>query len=432
MSSDAAQQFRIEVAKLTDPGMLRANNQDAITVVSGPSGGSRGDVLLVADGMGGHAAGELASQMATQSIPHAYHKQADLPPPAALRKAIRKANAAIYAKGQSSPDLEGMGTTCSCLVMLREAALIAHVGDSRVYRLRAGKLEQLTFDHSLVWEIAAASHTTLDKVPAGIPRNYITRSLGPQEQVNIDVEGPYPLAAGDVFLICSDGLGAVVPDNVAGAIIGAMPPQQAAQTLIDLANLRGGPDNISVIVARVDDRDPADESAKPSDDPHGLSRVSPSTWLALAGSLAAVIWFASKQDYEWALAAAVGLAVGAVVAWLQRGPVESTEDEVVHVLGGPYGDGPYRNYDCLPGRPAVDAIAAVVDELAALQNETPPHPAPPIEDWDEFTRWRQHAIKATASDELDEAVRGFAAAIASLMRQVRSDETAKFPSAGKR
>ena len=123
-----------------------------------------------------------------------------------MRQAIRDANAVIHAKGQSSIGFHGMGTTCSCLVLLPQGALVAHIGDSRVYRLRGKMLEQLTFDHSLVWEMAAAGQMAQEDVPAYIPKNVITRSLGPHPTVHVDLEGPYNAAAGDVFLLCSDGL----------------------------------------------------------------------------------------------------------------------------------------------------------------------------------------------------------------------------------
>ena len=151
---------------------------------------------MVADGMGAHAAGELASKLAVDNIPHTYFKLRDLYPPAALRQAIRDANAAIHAKGQSSIGFQGMGTTCSCLVLLPQGALVAHIGDSRVYRLRGELLEQLTFDHSLVWEMAAAGQMSEEDVPAYIPKNVITRSLGPHSTVHIDLEGPFTRASG--------------------------------------------------------------------------------------------------------------------------------------------------------------------------------------------------------------------------------------------
>ena len=241
--------FVLKHASVSDLGMRRTNNQDSLAVIvtdDVATWATRGHLLMVADGMGAHAAGELASKLAVDNIPHTYFKLRDLYPPAALRQAIRDANTAIHAKGQSSIGFQGMGTTCSCLVLLPQGALVAHIGDSRVYRLRGDLLEQLTFDHSLVWEMAAAGQMTEADVPAYIPKNVITRSLGPHPTVHIDLEGPFSAQSGDMFLICSDGLSGPVTDEEIGAILHCLGPQEAAETLVDLANLRGGPDNISV------------------------------------------------------------------------------------------------------------------------------------------------------------------------------------------
>src|SRR6478735_9795028 len=151
--------FILKHASVSDLGMRRTNNQDALAVIvtdDVATWATRGHLLMVADGMGAHAAGELASKLAVDNIPHTYFKLRDLYPPAAIRQAIRDANTTIHTKGQSSIGFQGMGTTCSCLVLLPQGALVAHIGDSRIYRLRGDLLEQLTFDHSLVWEMAAA------------------------------------------------------------------------------------------------------------------------------------------------------------------------------------------------------------------------------------------------------------------------------------
>ena len=138
-------------------------------------------------------------------------------------------------------------------MLLPQGALVAHIGDSRIYRLRGDLLEQLTFDHSLVWEMAAAGQMAEADVPSYIPKNVITRSLGPHPSVHIDLEGPYSAESGDKFLICSDGLSGPITDEEIGVIAAiACAPDDAAETLVDLANFRGGPDNISVVVAQVD------------------------------------------------------------------------------------------------------------------------------------------------------------------------------------
>src|SRR3954471_8233516 len=247
--------FILKHASVSDLGMRRTNNQDSLAAVvtnDVATWATRGHLLMVADGMGAHAAGELASKLAVDNIPHTYFKLRDLYPPAGLRQAIREANTTIHSKGQSSIGFQGMGTTCSCLVLLPQGALVAHIGDSRIYRLHGDVLEQLTRDHSLVWEMADAGQMSEADVPSYIPKNVITRSLGPHPTVHVDLEGPFSAQSGDKFLLCSDGLSGPVNDEELGAILRCLDPQEAADTLVDLANFRGGPDNISAIVIQVD------------------------------------------------------------------------------------------------------------------------------------------------------------------------------------
>jgi len=243
----------IEHAALTDVGIRRSHNQDAHVVM--PAGDAdlwqrRGHVFLVADGMGAHAVGELASKIAVDSLPHIYSKYAQEGPVVALRKAFVETNVVIHTRGQQNKEFEGMGTTGTALLLRPEGAWIAHVGDSRAYRVRDGKIEQLSFDHSLVWELARRQKVDPHEL-RGIPSNVIVRSLGPERDVQVDIEGPHPLREGDIFVLCSDGLSGPVSDREIGAVVSALPPDEACQFLIDLANLHGGPDNITAIVVRV-------------------------------------------------------------------------------------------------------------------------------------------------------------------------------------
>ncbi len=245
-----------EYAALTDVGVRRSHNQDSHVVM--PAGDPelwerRGHVFLVADGMGAHAVGELASKLAVDGIPHSYSKYADEGPVTALRKAFVETNVVIHTRGQQNKEFEGMGTTGTALVLRPEGAWIGHVGDSRVYRVRDGAIEQLSFDHSLVWELARRQKVDPHELQSTIPSNVIVRSLGPERDVQVDIEGPHPLRDGDIFVLCSDGLSGPVSDREIGAVVGALPPDEACRFLVDLANLHGGPDNITVIVARVGD-----------------------------------------------------------------------------------------------------------------------------------------------------------------------------------
>ncbi len=243
----------IVYASRTDVGVRRSHNQDAHVVVPATDPEQwrqRGHIFLVADGMGAHAVGELASKMAVDNIPHVYSKHAREGAMPALRKAFVEANVTIHTRGRQNREFQGMGTTATALVLRPEGAWIGHVGDSRVYRVRGGSIEQLSFDHSLIWELARRQQKAPEEMH-GIPANVIVRSLGPEPLVQVDVEGPHPVQAGDVFLLCSDGLSGQVTDREIGAVVSALPPEEACDFLVHLANLQGGPDNITVLVVRI-------------------------------------------------------------------------------------------------------------------------------------------------------------------------------------
>ncbi len=249
----------------TDVGVRRSHNQDDFAV--DPAGDpdrfrEQGHLFVVADGMGGHAVGEKASAKAARDIPHTYHKHAAEGPATALRRAFLETNAGIYAIGQENIEFRGLGTTGTALLLRPEGAWVAHVGDSRVYRVRRGVIEQLTFDHSALWEIARRQKVKPEELQ-GIRSNVILRSLGPDSTVDVDIEGPHPIRPGDTFLMCSDGLTGVVSDYEIGAVTSVMCPAEACDFLVELANLRGGPDNITVLIVRAGTDDGAPEEATP-------------------------------------------------------------------------------------------------------------------------------------------------------------------------
>jgi protein phosphatase len=241
-------------AAATDTGMRRTNNQDSLAVVRATTAEvfkTRGHVFMVADGMGAHAVGELASKLACDYIPHTYLKAKNLPPADALTKAYQDVGSQIYSKAAANPDFHRMGTTCSTLVLYPAGALIAHVGDSRVYRVRGGRIDQLSFDHSLVWELVRKGHMKRDQAQKAYPKNVITRSLGPEPSVEVDIEGPYAVEPGDVYVLCSDGLSGMVDDPEIGAWASNFHPEEAVRFLMHLSNLRGGTDNTSLVLVRL-------------------------------------------------------------------------------------------------------------------------------------------------------------------------------------
>lgn len=241
-----------EHAALSDVGVRRSHNQDSYAILPATDQEQwkqRGHVFVVADGMGAHAVGELASKIAADSIPHIYSKHAAEGPVSALRRAFTEANLTIHTRGQANKEFQGMGTTGTALLLRPEGAWVGHVGDSRAYRIRNGKIEQLTFDHSLLWEVARRQKKDPDQIE-NVPSNVIIRSLGPEPVVQVDVDGPYPIHPGDVYLLCSDGLSGLVTDREIGAIAQTLPPEEACRFLVHLANLQGGPDNITAVIVR--------------------------------------------------------------------------------------------------------------------------------------------------------------------------------------
>ena len=248
--------FNLEHDQFTHVGMKRGNNQDSIgTLLAGSDQqfSLQGHLFLVADGMGGHLGGEKASEMASKIIPLSYSKLIGQNPAGmkdALEKAFIEANEAIHRKGHENRDFYNMGTTCSSLVVKDSGAWVGHVGDSRVYLVRRSKIHQLTFDHSLVWQ-AAKERGVEPETVHDVMSNRILRCLGPERQVDIDVHGPHDLLAGDAFVLCSDGLSGFVTDNEMAMAAANLPASLATRFLVNLANLRGGGDNISTVVIKV-------------------------------------------------------------------------------------------------------------------------------------------------------------------------------------
>jgi PPM family protein phosphatase len=258
----------VRYAALTDVGVKRSHNQDACAAqpaVDAAGFEASGHVFVVADGMGGHAVGEKASAKAVRDIPFLYLKHVKEGIVTAIRKAFTETNAGIHAIGQDNPEFRGLGTTSTALILRPEGAWVGHVGDSRAYRIRNGQAEQLTFDHSWVWEIARRQGVDPDEL-GDFKKNVIIRSLGPDPEVEVDVEGPHPVQPGDAFLLCSDGLTGVVTPQEIGAVVTAMSPDDAARLLVHMANLRGGPDNITVMIVRVPGNsasEPGKKAARP-------------------------------------------------------------------------------------------------------------------------------------------------------------------------
>ncbi len=243
----------LSMVGLTDRGMVRVENEDSIA--TRPEIG----LAVLADGMGGHQAGEVASAMAVDVITRHYEEllasgengDDRVREAKSIDAAIRAANSAIFEVAQSRPDYSGMGSTIVVAIFYGDHMFVGHVGDSRLYRLRDGQLEQLTEDHSVIQELLNRGLMSEEEARITIGKNLVTRALGVDGDVTPDV-AQEDLQDGDLFLLCSDGLNDVISDDeIAGFLSESSNDlQETAQKLIDLANSRGGPDNISVILAR--------------------------------------------------------------------------------------------------------------------------------------------------------------------------------------
>lgn len=255
MARAAAAVPHIRMASASDRGRLRSQNEDAVAIDETLG------LLVLADGMGGHNGGEIASRIAIDTVVGSVRNALSAPPAidaamaiALLQTAIAAANTAIGATAQSRSELTGMGTTIVACLLHAQGAAVAHVGDSRLYQLRGTALQQWTRDHSLVEELVQrgyyASRAEASKV---VGRNVVTRALGIDAAVEIDSQ-TLPLAAGDMLLLCSDGLTEMVDDlRIARELqTWATDLPAAAAQLIAVANTHGGKDNISVCLARVD------------------------------------------------------------------------------------------------------------------------------------------------------------------------------------
>ncbi|OLC06416.1 MAG: hypothetical protein AUH42_05765 [Gemmatimonadetes bacterium 13_1_40CM_70_11] len=272
MFGRSSRPVKVQVFGKTDLGKTRDHNEDCFLVADLTSGerslqqavrdhevGERGTLLVVADGMGGAAAGELASQMATDTIfdqmQRMWGAERELTPQRfayRLKEAVEVANGQIHAHAKAHPEVRGMGTTTTAAGVLVDHVYISQVGDSRAYLIRNGVAVQLTKDQSLMQRLVEAGELTEEEAAHSERRNIILQALGPDPKVKVDLTHQ-EIRRGDVLVLCSDGLSGLVKKEEIAEIVGrASDLAQACERLIAMANARGGPDNITVIVARFD------------------------------------------------------------------------------------------------------------------------------------------------------------------------------------
>ena len=243
--------LRISYGSCTDIGLVRSENQDAFGKFPAENLDAttpKGQVFIVADGMGGHRGGREASALAVDTIQQAYFSDPSDLIEECLRNAFQKANEAIYRHGRSNPLLAAMGTTCSTLVVRENKAFIAHVGDSRVYRITRQNVKQLTKDHSQVAEMVRRRELSKEQAKKHPQRSILYRALGVGPEVEVDIIPNLTLRADEYCLLCSDGLYNNVEDQEMQRFVITNPPSAACKALVDLSNDRGGQDNITVLV----------------------------------------------------------------------------------------------------------------------------------------------------------------------------------------
>jgi len=258
---------KIRCVGVTDTGKVREHNEDTIA--------TDGDIglLVLADGMGGYNAGEVASGIAVKTVLNLIREQVEREdltvldkdtgmtrPSIILRDAITRANKIIYQTARSQPQCEGMGTTIVAALFFDNRVSIAHVGDSRMYRLRSDRFEQVTMDHSLLQELVDRGFYSAEEAQRAANKNYVTRALGVEPNVDVELQEA-AVQKGDVYVLCSDGLSDMVEDDDIHLTISTFSANldTVAKQLIQLANDNGGRDNVSAVMAQVIDAFPANK-----------------------------------------------------------------------------------------------------------------------------------------------------------------------------
>ena len=251
---EARRATTVTFAHLTDIGRVRARNEDFLGAFEPDDPvvlQSKGRLFVVADGMGGHTRGDVASRLAVQALHEAYYDtRRSEPLPEALRVSVQIANEAVYRESGVAAGQEPMGTTLTALVIHDHDAFLAHVGDSRAFLVRGRQIRQLTEDHSLVAELVREGVLSATEAEHHPSAHVVLRALGLAPDVAVEVQGPLPLRSGDTLLLCTDGLTRQVRPHEIRRLAESQAPHRACEGLVSLANERGGQDNITVQLIR--------------------------------------------------------------------------------------------------------------------------------------------------------------------------------------
>jgi PPM family protein phosphatase len=245
----------VEAAGMSDVGCQRQNNEDGFGYWEPASDAEyerKGRLAIVADGMGGHEGGQEASSIAVDTIQRVYAETPDSDPKTLLAAAFRQAHERIHQHAAKHPELRGMGTTATAIVLLSKQLYYSHVGDSRLYLVRAGKTSRLTHDHSYVSRLVEDGILTAEEAEVHPQRHILTTALGAGTDILLDMpEHPIALEAGDVLVLCTDGLWGQMQDQEVGQAVTGHRVSEACRVLVEMAKQRGGPDNITVQVLRI-------------------------------------------------------------------------------------------------------------------------------------------------------------------------------------
>jgi protein phosphatase len=259
--------YEVVAVMQTDPGCIRETNEDSVRYFKPTDSAElarKGVIAIVADGMGGHSAGEVASRIATDVIKDVFY-EIDGEPTEALKGAFNAANHVIHQASLADKALEGMGTTCTALVLQNGSAHCAYVGDTRLYLIRGGEIYGMTEDHSAVMEMVHLGLITLEQARHHEDKNVIIRALGSQPEVEVSVwQKPFPVREGDRFLLCSDGLSDLVGDDEIKEVVLAGDSHSSGENLIALAKARGGHDNVTVGILTIKSAANSETKAAPT------------------------------------------------------------------------------------------------------------------------------------------------------------------------
>ena len=413
----------VQHATHTDLGLRRKNNEDAAVVHLASEHEAwrrRGHLLIVADGMGGHAVGELASKLAADTLPHTFLKSTGESVQKAMQCAVEAANAAINSRGSQNRDFQRMGTTCSALALCGKGAVIGHVGDSRVYRVRRDRIDQLTFDHSLQWELERRGRLKPEDISLQEHRNVITRSLGPEPDVDVDIEGPLPVYPDDIYVLCSDGLTGHVTDGEIGTIVRDLPPKAACRMLVNLANLRGGSDNCTVIVIRIGSL-PSNVTPPSVEFPAAQRHTLSWKWLLwfwlcgvglVCGTTLTIARYLVPGLSIFGVSALVGI-VMSLFAWRESYQIRTAPPEDALEPGNAV---PYRSHVARPVKELLSDLAELAVDLQRTAKEDGWHV-----DWKQYEQAVTRSRKALSEKRRSQALREYGKALDALMAGLQTE-----------